>query len=362
MFPPHLPPPSASLAQHQTWLRLKIILAALAAGLFSGFIGAAIMLGWIWPAGLVFINQGGVLPSLNRLGLNQLTPEVIAAINQERLTIYRQLEGDGAVHWLNPADEIGQAVLLTSDGWAVLYAKDFKASAARGWQFLGSSGQLFMLAQSVIDSRAGLSYVKIIRVSGATTTPFDLLAGRPITFAPPRPGPSQVYVLVKGVWQSAVLRSERSGLGKVPHLDNEPAVGYVLDSNFPAGAPVVDGAGRLVGFVREGNVVLPGVTIDHLFPQVLSRGKVAYPSLGVEGWFDDEQPIIINGKRQSGFAVSKIVGRNNLLRRGDIITMLNGEAVRPEMWWDKLQNAPSVNVSVLRAGKVIEFTVPVVEL
>ncbi len=362
MFPPHIPPPSVSIAHHQMWFRFKIFATVLIASLLSGLVGAAIMLGWIWPVGLVFTNQGGVVTLLNRSGLNELAPEVTAAVNQEVLTIYQKLGTDGLTRFLNPADKIGEAMILTSDGWAVFPAKDFNVSAARGWQLLSSSGQLFIITQSVYDGRAGLTYVKITRPASATTTALEFTEARSVTFAPRLESISQVYVLVKGVWQSAVLRSGSAGLGVIPHLDNEPAVGYALDGVFPTGASVVDGGGRLVGFIKKDNIVLPGVIIDRLLPQVLSKGKVAYPSLGVQGWFDDEQPIIVGGQRQSGFAISKVLTPGGALRRGDVITMLNGEAVRPDMWWGALENAKNVSVSVLRSGKVIELTVPVMEL
>jgi hypothetical protein len=46
MFAPHIPPPSKSIAVHQAWQRIKILLLASILSLFAGAAAASVMVAW----------------------------------------------------------------------------------------------------------------------------------------------------------------------------------------------------------------------------------------------------------------------------------------------------------------------------
>jgi S1-C subfamily serine protease len=148
---------------------------------------------------------------------------------------------------------------------------------------------------------------------------------------------------------------------KIPHLDSAPLTSYSLNGLFNVGEVAINNQGRVVGFVTEKNLLLPSFYLTRILPKVLSQQTLSYPSLGVDGWFGDEQTIISEKTKVQGFMVTSVWSAPNLLRRGDILLEINGRIVTPDNLWYTISNNDTVNVKILRAGKTVELTIKVTQ-
>lgn len=360
MLPPHLPAPASSLAQRQVRLRLQIILVAVVFGFISGLSGAAIMLGWVMPANFLG-GRGGTL-AFRPAAMNALSDATLAELNQSVVTIYSKLSDESGVKFFDQRDMVGPAVVLSNDGWIVLQRSANIPAVSRVWRVFTSGGAVFEIEKTALDNTGGFLYLKLAVPASLGAETAAAISFRPVVFAEsPRAGDT-VYVGKNGFYQSAIIAGVSSVFGKIPHLDTATSLGYLLDANVSAPAVVVTESGKFLGMVVSGQVAAPAFAIDRIWPQVLGSGKIAYPSLGVEGWFANERPIIVQGKRQSGFVVTSARSPGSLLRRGDVVTLVAGEPITPASWYSAVQNSTKVAVTVLRANKTIELTVPVVKL
>jgi S1-C subfamily serine protease len=96
-------------------------------------------------------------------------------------------------------------------------------------------------------------------------------------------------------------------------------------------------------------------------PKVLSQQPLSYPSLGVDGWFGDEQTIISEKIKVQGFMVTNVWSASSVLRRGDVLLEVNGRIVTPDNLWYTINNNQTVKVKILRATKVVELETKVVQ-
>ncbi|MBI5221405.1 MAG: hypothetical protein HY979_01205, partial [Candidatus Magasanikbacteria bacterium] len=122
--PPHIPAPSSNISTHKRWQNIKVLLLAVIFGLFAGFTGAAIMLGWIWP------NLGGgeswIGVSNSTISTHDALADNIRAESEDRLgMVYRDVSSNAGLNFLSADKKIGEAVFISSDGWMALYYPNF---------------------------------------------------------------------------------------------------------------------------------------------------------------------------------------------------------------------------------------------
>ena len=90
-----------------------------------------------------------------------------------------------------------------------------------------------------------------------------------------------------------------------------------------------------------------------------------YASLGIEGWFSTEQPLIIKNESINGFYINKVLTTNNLLRAGDIVLQVNGVVVDQTNLWYTIYNTPvgdTVKLQILRGGKEMVIDAKISEI
>jgi len=90
----------------------------------------------------------------------------------------------------------------------------------------------------------------------------------------------------------------------------------------------------------------------------MNEQKIIYPTLGLEGWYSDEQSIAIAGQTVNGFFVSKGAGE---LRAGDIIVEANGLLAENDKMWYNVKADEIIKLKVLRAGKNLDLEVKILE-
>ncbi len=342
--PPHLPPAACSIDQHRQWERIKLISIAVFFGLLAGITGASVILGWVWP-GLGGGDSWILSRNIDTATREVLSDQVRVELEDRVGVVYRDLSSAAGFDYLNQDKKIGEAFVVSSDGWLVMYNFDFDNNF-KNWRVLLKNGNAYNVQKVLRDTNSNLVYLKIS--STDVGAQFKVMS-----FGDDVKNQSDVFVFNHGIWKRAIVLGKIARAFRPIHLDSAPSQAYELNQNFAAGDIVATAQGKIVGVVSIDNYVLPGQYFTNVLPGVLSMQKVAYRSLGAYGWFSEEQPIVYNDGKISGFAVTKIFG-DSQLRVGDVILEINGQIVTPDNLWYNVINNQSVKLKVLRKDKNIE--------
>lgn len=348
MYPPHLPPPTCNVDQHRQWRRLKYIGVATFFGLLAGVSGAAVAVAVIWPYSDVTtaivsrVPRGEVSARLSESSARQLSGAVFE--------IYKKVATVNSVQYVSPQDRLGSGVVGISSGWLVASVPGFDGSF-KEWRILGQNGNVYSVERALSDKETGLLYMMIKPVRREIGSQEQL---KVVQFALNVEHPSVAFVFKNGGWAPSAVVAVSAGDNLTPHHDLTTALRYVLDSDFQDGSVVVGSDGVVLGFVADGNEVAPALGAVAMLTGIEERTSLSYPSLGVEGWYNEEWPLIVSGERVDGFFVSRVVGRTPL-RRGDIVREVNGRTVSFQTWW-ALRNEREVTVEVWRQHQKILIT------
>lgn len=353
MIPPHLPAPSCSIETHQKWQRVKLIAAVTCISLVAGVTGASMMIGWIWPMSgdaekfTVSYYRSAVVHK-------QLADRILQEVRSRIVRVYSEsVSANGVVY--APADRyVGDAYVVSSDGWLALYAPDYNG-VFKNWHIITAEGTSVSLEKAVYDARTGLLFLKVPTNASRYFT-------KQAEFIDTVKEGDDVFVNEHGLWNYSIIDHKKIYNELVPHSDAVQSVRYVLNNTFASGSLVITSDGRVVGMVTRGKHVLPSSVLTNLLSSILSKGTVTYTSLGVEGWFDAEAPVLVNNVAFPGFFVDHVTSKQSLLKRGDVIVSINDEVVDPFTMWYTIKNNKEVRLKVFRAGKTISIVAPVLQL
>jgi len=344
-IPPHLPAPVCNVGDYRKWQRIKMILAATVFGLMAGVTGASIVLGWVWPG-----FAGGDTWILSR-NVSDFTRESIEdrvriELDDRIGSVYRELSATAGVNYLNKDKKIGEAFFISSDGWMALYYPAFDGSY-KNWRVLLKNGSSFVVQKVVRDVNSNLVYLKISPINQSAQF-------KVVNFGDSVNINEDIFVYNNSSWHHTWVVNKISKAAIVPHLDSAPTLTYEIGNGFNAGNLAVNSQGKVVGVVTQDQYVLPSSYVVGILPSILSVQKVVYPSLGVYGWFSEEQPIIIKNESTVGFVVTRVMSGSNL-KLGDVVLEINGTVVNAGNLWYNIISNQTVKLKVLRKGVVIEL-------
>lgn len=344
--PPHLPPPSCNISDHRKWERIKILLISVFFGLLSGITGASLMIGWLWPDlgggnTWIFSQNYKVSPR------NEIDEKVRAEFEDRIGMVYRDITNASGVDYFSQDKKIGEAIFVSSDGWLVLVHPNFDGNF-KNWQVLLKNGEARTVDLALKDNYSNLVYLKISPDDqGSQYKVVNLNDEAKIN--------EDVFVHSDGAWRHAIISNKITKSSRLPHLDTAPATTVELNQNFNVGDIVVGSQGKLVGMINNGRYTLLNQYISGALPKILSGEKVSYRTLGTFGWFSDEQPLIINNEKVSGYYVARILD-NTKLKVGDLILEINGQVANSDNMWYNISGNQNQKLKVLRKNKFIEIT------
>lgn len=347
MFPPHLPPQSSSIVNHKRWQRIKILIGMTAFCVFVGMSGAAIMIGWIWP------NYGAEdmwvsLYSRPAISKVQLDNRIRDEISTRLVSVYKTTSNLSGINYLK--QPLGSAVMVGSDGWAAIYLPDYDGDF-KNMSALAPNGQVYQFENGLLDKYSGIVYLKI---KGGQ---FEV-----VNFSNSIAENDDVFAYNNNNWDHAFVKYPVTGNYGLPHLDSAPYLAYSLDTNFQPGSVIVDAQGQVAGLVKKDSTLVPSMYITRVLAKVLSQQIISYPSLGVEGWYSSEQPIVVQKAGVQGFGVTKVLSSTSTIKKGDIILTINGRVVDPVNLWYTVSNGGTVRLQILRAGKTITLDTKIIIL
>ncbi len=347
-IPPHLPPPVSNLSHHRLWQRMRFLLFIMAISLLVGMSGAAMILGWIWP------KIGGVdtwFNSYERATIPKtllLEDKVKQDISSRLVVVFSAVNKINNVSYFKQTDKIGVAMVVGSDGWLAMYKPNFVKSSLL--YALMPDSKVYQVEKTVVDKYSGMVYLKI------TGGQFKVVG-----FNEEIKINDDLFVYQDNFWSYITPQGLLTQALSIPHLDSSPATVYQTNKFSNQGDIVVNSQGRIVGVIKEKNLLLPINYLTRVLPTVLSEKTIRYPSLGVTGWFDKEQAIAIKNELKSGFVVSSVWSSSSQLLIGDIITQINGSDMNETSLWYNIITSQKVKLKLLRNGKEIDLELSVVE-
>jgi hypothetical protein len=352
MTPPHLPPKASNIENHRLWQRLKLLFVIVVVSLIVGASGASIMLGWIWPR---FAEGDSWIASYNRPALSkvQLEDHVRQEVSQRMVTVHK---GSAVLHSVNYLNKkIGDGVMLSSDGWLAMYLPQYDGNFKNILVAL-QDGSVYQAQNAIWDKYTNILYIKI------QNEQFKV-----VRFMDDNDKLDEIFVWQDKNWYHGTVLYPVFDY-KIPHVDTAPTEQYSMNSNFNPGAVAINNQGRVAGFVSEKNFLIPSTYVTRMLSKVLSQQIVSYPSLGVEGWFSEEQAIFAvpesktkAGEQIQGFLVSGVISPSQL-RKGDVIREINGDIVSFENLWYIISNNENVSLRILRNDTEIELNIKVIQV
>lgn len=352
MIPPHLPKPSCSIAAHQRWLGIRVVIFGSLFGLISGVTGAIIVIGWIWP------NYGGgdtwVVSQNHTTASSASLDETISRDSSDRVfTIYKTISKINDLDYLAAENKLGEAVVISSDGWLVLAVENKNAlvntTKARA---LGSDGTIYAVQKTIFDPYAKILYIKIDPINqkvGASPATQFRVALFEESIAPY----DQIFIRDNNEWRQKLIGQKQSDTAV--HLDGAPGYAYSVDGKFSVGTVAINSRGRVVGLIDSSGRLSPSIFVTRVMSSVLGQQKISYPTFGVSGWSSGDATAIVSSSAVSGFAVDNVWNKKSKLKKGDVIMEINGQIVRDETLWYNI-SGKQATLTVWRGGAAMDLT------
>ncbi len=278
---------------------------------------------------------------------------------------------DGYSRLPDPLLYVGSGAIITSDGWIMVESSLLSSS---GSYEVYRGGMYYPILTRAIDSYTGATFVKVdaIDFNAAELTLSPLVEGQQIFFV-----------------NNKDLNVPRLGIvyvGQTPYVTSASKLDYILSSDQLGSYAYAilngnvvhinsyiffDFSGKItaLGVVRKGMpLLIPAQQLKLSFEQSLREEKnrdlgIFYRYNNIADTIDSQRTvgITIDHPTKSPIKPASLAERYQL-RKGDIITAINGEEINAtnlfDYVWRKYQNNDSVTLSISRNGTpgLIEIT------
>ncbi len=349
-IPPHLPRKACDVKAHQTWRSLWWLLFLIfIAGLTSLALTLASLV-WLAPS---FIPDQ-LTATFQRVSQPQRQEIDLSVLNRTRQRLWYIYDKRQKIDGRFYSDEVDklQAVMFSSDGWAVVYTPDYRKGMEKFWEGVDYQGSSYAIKNVFVDPVSKFNYVQF----QGESFPFTSFANWD--------GISQGSM----VWEIANNNPKQHNLEKAVSFELtkvysiwKPYFFYNLPEAEQAGNLIIDDNGDLVGLVDENNNILFGWMINSQYASILQNGAPDYKAVAWNGYmvhgFVQQDDLT---KRVAGFYVESSPTRatSSTVGVGDVITRVQNRPVEAETLSRQLLSAPEqFSVTVLRDSKEFEIIV-----
>lgn len=345
--PPHLPPPSCRIDTHHRLRNLKWIVFIFAAAFLSGVAAALVTVAWIVPV----IDQPvsyffGIRNKESQDNNPVLDATVLRAMEQRTLDITNK---EKIINGFLASDAVEfRAVIVSSDGWAVAYLPSGKLDVKK-MQAVDFQGVIYPIEKAIKDSVSGLVYLKVsgqgFRINAFTN--WDNAQGE-----------LQLWAIGK---RPELVHAVLTNLSASENIDAwRPQLLRQFDSALPAGALLFGDNGDLAGIVGAENTLIPAWLIEKQVGAFMNSGTAVYEILPWKGFWVNGLSSGDKVTNLSGFYIADVGDKTykNIIKKGDVLLKVNGQAITPEFLAKQIIFAPTeLTVTLLRDGKEVEIHV-----
>jgi len=346
--PPHLPVASCNLVNHRMWQRLKILLLIIFFSIITAIAGASMVMGWLWPTW----GGGEIMISSRRqaaVSEKNLEDIVKKEILDRIVSVYKVSSKAYGVDYLKQENKIGEAVLVSSDGWIAFYSTT--QLNPTNLVIYTNNKNTYSVEKTVYDKYTNINYLKL----KIKDTKFKV-----INFASDVKSDDDLFVYSDNTWDYSYIKGEYYSNKNLPINDISINKLYYLNTEHQSGQVVINKQGRMVGVVNIEGSLLLSKYINRSLSKFLKEEIISYPSLGIKGWYGFQQPIFVKNENIEGLFVNSVVDVKSKLRAGDIITEINGVVVGKADLWYIINNNIEVDLKILRNSKEIIIKSPIV--
>lgn len=342
---PHLPPDSCSVETHLYMRNIKWMILVVLLAMAAGVTAALVTIAWFMP---VTDNVGGIYfgERPNQQNINEsVNPSVERDIKERMIHVYDS-RGLTSSFSYTQNEKLGNASILSSDGWAVMYAPTtiLPKQSIHG---IDKDGNILAVENMVLDNANHLLYLDFAGSGFAVQSFADwsqVQNGKSIVVANKHVSISHVESYNESLAAFDVWN----------HVDT-----YRIDDEHDAASIAYDENGRLIGFIdREKNLSLAW-SIPQVFPSVVEKKEIqkttkTWTGEFIEGYVDTNTELWI---RRPAFVITK-VGTDAVVKIGDVITQINGRDIDVVSFGRMLQTTQKpFEVTLIRDEKEIKVTV-----
>jgi len=341
---PHLPAPACRVDTYYRLQNVKWLLLFAGLAFIAGVSAALIVAAWVLPN----TNTGQYIQTINLdREVNQATPEplLVRQTKQRLLTIYDSRQKPTKELYTTQA-WLGQAAIISSDGWAVAYLPNYINGLERYWEILDYQGVEHAIEKLVYDKLEGLIYFKVA-AEGLRVVSFpdwsDLGQG------------SLLWSVSFTGWDQEFIQTEIKNSPKDLITAWQPAFNFQLLDDVAVGELLFNNQGQFVGMALEANLLSHGWLVEKQIAPLLETGQLSYLGLPWQGYF-----VYGINDNLAGFYIEKSFSAltANSVLRGDVVLEINGEMVAGPRWAEQIWLAPEeFSIVVWRAGVEQEISV-----
>jgi len=246
---------------------------------------------------------------------------------------------------LYPVDGfVGGGVVLSSGGWVVMYAPNYKLAEEKNWHVVDYQGTVYYVTKAVPDLDSGLLFLQIdgdafrgdvTMVDSETLSYYSPLIGM---------GHSTSYPLVlDGVVKRDTKSVHDIFVTRYDHL--------LIGDSVPGDIVLTPGKGELVGFVGPNGTLIDSRHIEEHIPSLfgtntLYERPLSFFGYAIDGYIQDDYLI-----KKQGFVITNIPATSgtSTMKSGDIITFMHTNAYEEKTAAWVLHTAPSTfTVRIIR--------------
>jgi len=353
--PPHLPEKIYSSSTHQFWQNVRLIFYVTIISLLAGVTGSLVVSAWLEPSS--YTDQGNFLIN-NRLINNKnstieswsQTPSVLAARRLEYSTInIFDKTGEVTTNFYPESAFLGRTAMLTSNGWGVMYYPEFNKTKLASWLALDSQGIEYKIEKTVFDTERGFVYVKFegnnFRVMSFPN--WDNFVNG-----------TKVWISDYNVWKERLLGDTIVVVDNT-HKITEQYSRLRLEPDTSASNIVMTEEGHFVGFVDKEGLLQTAWYAEYQLPNLLEKSEFVNSDIDWTGYFVERHGISAVAQTPgNGFFVVSPGSKVSDLRKGDIITSINGNKVDPHnLWRTVIVNKSDLRLTLWRNNEEINIVV-----
>jgi len=342
---PHLPAKACRVDTYYRLQNIKWLLLFAGLAFIAGISATLIVSVWVLP-------DNNASPHIQIINLehevNQAAPEalLVRQIKQRLLTIYDRRQKPGGEFYAFQA-LVGQAAIISSDGWAVAYLSNYVSGEERYWEILDYQAVEHKLEKVVYDKLDKMLYFKVnatgLRVVSFSQWP-DLGQG------------SVLWSVGLDNWQQNFILSEAKTSLKALNPVWQPAYNFQLLTKAVPGELLFDNQGQFVGLVLEANLVSHGWLVEKQTAALLETDRLVFSGLPWQGYF----VYNVGRDKRKGFYVDRVsaVSAVDSVLKGDVVLTINGKEAKAERLAENIWLAPpELLITVLRGEELVDLTV-----
>lgn len=346
--PPHLPDAHLEQSEHDSLSRnISIFFITIVLALAAGVAGSLMVFAWVIPGG--YMTEGQWVPRGQNSTITTpfVDPEaaVIRKVKNSTVEVFlaREILANG---YYGRNAWVGDGVMLSSNGWGVVYAPKIANGSVPSLRMRDTQGTWYTPTSIVPDTVHGFIYFKL---EGTEFYVASFPDWRIVESG------MAVWVYERGSWKHQVLGARTYIDGSLSFRVSEERQRFELSpSGLSETGIVVSDTGNVLGFVDDEGRLHDAWMVEYSIPRLLGEGALTE---SVVDWTGSMVETIEEGKTVFGFLLESLGGSESTgLKRGDIIRTINGMPI-DEYTVHRMIRATPVSLQVWRNGQISDILI-----